>query len=562
MSNINQSSERNEMNSMVSGNNIDIISKFSAIIKDKNNFKSVRLQGQIYFKNKYNRNNKSDLGNLLMAANDYSIGDPLSSLKRLRFIIKNDPKCSSAHNLYIKIVLKIGQNKLIENALKDAVRYIPNNHSFLSMWGKHLLFDGKKFEALEYLEKSVEMNPQDCSYWIDLGFCYYITRNIKMATLCLETAKKINPNHLRCLNFAPLLFQEESKYDEAIKIHEYALNLYPGDNAIITDLAMLYLKVGKKKEGYKLYHSIKPSRRSNFYKLIDIKKTSFKKNHIKAIEAIEDLNKTHLSVSKKYRILVFLEQGCGDILNFYRFLDPLIKKGHSITVLTHQKPMIPLLKFYVQSEKINLLSEIKYEDIKSFQYKTFILNIPHLLNIEKKPPPPILFYLKELKKNKKNLVTRLRKFLSTKKKNIGVSWKGNKRHLYDESRSIDLKLFSKIFENKKNNFFIIDKEISNKERTFLSKFNNIVFCDELISDWSDTAVIVSELDEVISVDTSLAHISGTLNKPTQILIAKDPDWRWGLKGMQTEWYKSVRLKRQANPDNWTDVMTSLCDELK
>ena len=52
-------------------------------------------------------------------------------------------------------------------------------------------------------------------------------------------------------------------------------------------------------------------------------------------------------------------------------------------------------------------------------------------------------------------------------------------------------------------------------------------CDNLIQNWRDTAIIVSKLDEVITVDTSLAHISGTLGVPTKVLISTVPDWRWG-----------------------------------
>ena len=56
---------------------------------------------------------------------------------------------------------------------------------------------------------------------------------------------------------------------------------------------------------------------------------------------------------------------------------------------------------------------------------------------------------------------------------VGVSWKGDKKHFYDESRSINLKLFSKIFKNKKITFLIIDKEVSSKDRKFLKQFNNV-----------------------------------------------------------------------------------------
>ena len=89
-------------------------------------------------------------------------------------------------------------------------------------------------------------------------------------------------------------------------------------------------------------------------------------------------------------------------------------------------------------------------------------------------PPRIKFNLNKLE-NKVTLIKKLKKFKSNGKV-VGVSWKGNKKHLHDESRSINLKLFSKIFKNKKITFLIIDKEVSpSKDRNFLKKFSNVFF---------------------------------------------------------------------------------------
>ena len=79
----------------------------------------------------------------------------------------------------------------------------------------------------------------------------------------------------------------------------------------------------------------------------------------------------------------------------------------------------------------------------------------------------------------------------------------------------------------------------------------------MINDWADTAMIVLQLDELLTVDTSLAHMGGTLNKPTKILIAKDPDWRWGIKSKKTEWYESVELIRQSKKDCWKKELDGL-----
>ena len=100
-----------------------------------------------------------------------------------------------------------------------------------------LLFNGEKFKALKYLEKSVEKNPQECSLWLDLAFCYFTVRNLQMAELSLSTAQKINLNHKRCFMLSALLFQEKSLYKETLEIYKKAMELYPNDNEIMADLA-------------------------------------------------------------------------------------------------------------------------------------------------------------------------------------------------------------------------------------------------------------------------------------------------------------------------------------
>ena len=102
-----------------------------------------------------------------------------------------------------------------------------------------------KFKALKFLEKSVEKNPHECSFWLDLAFCYFTLRNIQMAELCLSTAQKINFDHKRCYMLSALLFQEKSMYKEALEIYKKAIKLYPNDNDIMVDLAVFYLRIGK-----------------------------------------------------------------------------------------------------------------------------------------------------------------------------------------------------------------------------------------------------------------------------------------------------------------------------
>ena len=130
-----------------------------------------------------------------------------------------------------------------------------------------------------------------------------------------------------------LLFQEKSMHKETLEIYKKAMELYPNDNEIMADLAVFYLRIGKKLEGYELYNHIDFSKRINLFNHIDTTKISSDNNPLKAIQNLENLSKFHITSKKSYNILVFMEQGFGDVINFFRYLPYLQKMGHSITTI-------------------------------------------------------------------------------------------------------------------------------------------------------------------------------------------------------------------------------------
>ncbi|MDX2270441.1 MAG: hypothetical protein NW237_00615 [Cyanobacteriota bacterium] len=86
--------------------------------------------------------------------------------------------------------------------------------------------------------------------------------------------------------------------------------------------------------------------------------------------------------------------------------------------------------------------------------------------------------------------------------------------------------------------------------------------DPLLSDYADTAAIIAQLDLVISVDTSVAHLAGSLAKPTWVLLCFNSDWRWLLEREDTPYYPTVKLFRQQHPQqSWASLMPTIMAEL-
>ena len=148
--------------------------------------------------------------------------------------------------------------------------------------------------------------------------------------------------------------------------------------------------------------------------------------------------------------------------------------------------------------------------------------------------------------------------------NVGIVWRGDPKHAKDHKRSIPLRMFVKAFEHIQPSIRVISlqyKPTDDEKQTLDS--NNIIDISPQISSFDDTASIISQLDLVITVDTSVAHVAGSLQIPVWTLIPYCCDWRWTRRSdNKTVWYPSMNVFRQTSINQWDDVLTKINKELK
>ena len=109
-------------------------------------------------------------------------------------------------------------------------------------------------------------------------------------------------------------------------------------------------------------------------------------------------------------------------------------------------------------------------------------------------------------------------------------------------------------------FVSLQKEVRAADAETLKIATCSISASEL-GDFSDTAALISQLDLVISVDTSVAHLAGALGKPVWILLTHAPDWRWLLDRDDSPWYPTARLFRQGETREWGSVTMRLREAL-
>ena len=139
------------------------------------------------------------------------------------------------------------------------------------------------------------------------------------------------------------------------------------------------------------------------------------------------------------------------------------------------------------------------------------------------------------------------------KPRVGLVWSGNFQHKNDHNRSLLLQEILPFLPNQFE-YISLQKEFREDDKITLESNPHILTFASYLNDFVDTAALIDNLDLVISVDTSVAHLSGALGKKTFVLLPHVPDWRWLLNREDSPWYPSMKLYRQKSVSDWFDVL--------
>jgi Glycosyltransferase family 9 (heptosyltransferase) len=149
----------------------------------------------------------------------------------------------------------------------------------------------------------------------------------------------------------------------------------------------------------------------------------------------------------------------------------------------------------------------------------------------------------------------------TKKRLIGLAWAGRPTFGGDRSRSIGLQRIAPVLNTAGCHFVGIQKDRRDGDEELISTLPNLTWVGDKLSDFSDTAALMSKLDLIISSDTAVVHLAGALGRPTWILLEHKPDWRWLADRDDSPWYPTARLFRQKQLGDWDSVVASVTDAL-
>lgn len=240
-------------------------------------------------------------------------------------------------------------------------------------------------------------------------------------------------------------------------------------------------------------------------------------------------------------LLIYPEQGMGDMIQFLRYARAAKARGARTMVVCHA----PLVRLLRAAEGIDVVVPDDGTPLpEDFDVYLALMSLPHLFSDLPVPGPLPL----DVPPAPLDCIA------GAPGLKVGLCWQGNRQHDRDAERSIPPAAFWKALNGVEGvSYFSLQIE----DR---SGGHGLSLAPH-IRDFHDTAALVQQLDLVVTVDTSVAHLSGSLGVPTWMLVTFSPDWRWGLEGEATHWYPGMRIFRQPQPGSWEAALRKVREAL-
>jgi len=398
----------------------------------------------------------------------------------------------------------------------------------------NILRELKRYEeALSSYDKVLAIKPKYVKALFNRGILLQVMRRFDKALTSLNEALSIKPDYAEALNARGFALQALNRHDEAIVDYDSALAKDATFAQAHHNRSMALLLKGDFVNGLPEYEWR--------WETGHQRRQEFRKRHWLGKEQIA--GKT---------IVLHGEQGFGDIIMTLRYV-PHVMAMNAKVILAAPPPLIPLLK------EINGVQQIfgPGEALPPFNLHCPFMSLPLALSTTLQTIPGKVPYLAA----PQGRVTKWQDRLGVSRlPRIGIVWSGSEIHKNDHNRSIDLQRFCE-FSSPVVQLVSLQRELRPKDQTVLQEHAEILHFGEEIRGFADTAALISLVDLIISVDTSVAHLAGAMGKPIWILLPYFPDWRWLLDREDSPWYPTARLFRQSSNGDWDSVVARVKKEI-
>ena len=389
--------------------------------------------------------------------------------------------------------------------------------------------------AMAQFEIALDSAPDRYEAYFGRGLVWEEMSEPSLAIQSYADALERNPTFAQAFNNMGIAFQNLGVESAALECFDSALALEPESGDFRTNKGLLCLQYGHWAEGWQYFESRWET-----------------KSMLKAVRRFDFplwLGKESLNGKT---LLVHCEQGMGDTIQFCRFVPMLLALGAQVT-LAVQAPLQTLLE--ANFPNVRVLPGIPTQETFDFHCPIMSLglafsagfsNIPNSVGYLTLPSPAVAKWAAFSGEGARPC--------------IGLVWSGSATHANDANRSVALTELLKVLPSGPR-YLSLQKEYREGDLAVVLGAGLEDVSAQLL-DFSDTAALCQQCDLIVSVDTSVAHLSGALGIPTLLLLPFNADWRWLTGRNDSPWYASLQLLRQATRADWTGAFAQLKETLE
>ena len=391
-------------------------------------------------------------------------------------------------------------------------------------------------DAIPMLERSAAAVPTEPEFQNNLGLALAAADRNDEAIAAYRNTLQLAPDHALAWNNLGLALFAACRVQDAIVAYREALARQPNFGEAHWNLALALLANGKYAEGWDEYE----------WRL-----------RINALGG--KLHETpgllwDGAVRRGLSLLVTAEQGMGDALQFIRYVQPLAEQGVRV-ILRAPTPLARLL-----ATAPGVASVVPADQrLPAYDAHASLMSLPRLLGEAASAKRAAVPYLRADAALRGDAAAALAPFAGSLK--VGLAWSGNPLNSNDHRRSIPLARLAPLLTLPGTAWFSLQRPADERDVDIVPAATMLRRLP-LRNEFDGAAALIDELDVIVSIDTSLAHLAGALGRPMLVLLAFAPDWRWHPLDARSIWYPTARLFRQPTPGDWDSVVTRIAAELR
>lgn len=449
-----------------------------------------------------------------------------------------DPLLPNGYAALATVYEKKGDFTGATRILRDGLSRLPQDTDLIVQMGcAHMM--GKQHEpALQAFDAALALRPKLPEAWVNKGFALFELGRLDEAENALSTALDMKPDMPGALiNLANVLISQRN-HPKALSVLERLLTLDPHHPSAHFLRSLVLLVEGDYENGWAEYD----------WRLLTPELRLY-------ADAADTPRWTGTEDIAGKTLLVHAEQGIGDTLQFVRYL-PLLRERGARIVLEAQPQLRRLLAGTDGIDKFIA----KGDALPPSDLHVPLLSLPRLLWKTQGAHAQAVPYVRA----DEGAVAAWRERVDSLGPGlkVGIAWAGNPDHANDRNRSMRFGQLRPLLALDHVKWISLQKNRGAGDSPEEIASSGLTDWTSDLTDYAETAGLIESLDLIVSVDTSVAHLAGAMNKPVWVMIPFAPDWRWLLERTDSPWYPGLRLFRQGEYGDWSGVIDAIGQALE